>query len=191
MSIRPAVAPPDLPAPQMREGSRSLVDRHTKVDGTMQTPQDLRVEGQVSGTLRCDGVLYVASGAEVDADVTATDAIVEGTVAGSIACSGRLEVRSTGVIRANVKTQRLVIHEGAILEGRLDMETVAAPEDSDDAGSTPEQPASAASPTPEPSSSYSYLRSFSTPGASSAAEDSDLPGREAPADDEDEEDDQT
>lgn len=188
MSIRPAVAPSDSFSRQMPEGSRSLVDRHTKVDGSVETPYDLRVEGQVSGTLACEGVLYVASGAEIDADVSATDAIVEGTIHGSIACSGRLEIRSTGVVRAAVQTQRLVIHEGAVLEGRLDMN---APEPAED------QPSGAAAllepePAPPPSSSsepsaYSYLRSFSSPAASDSAGDSDLPGQKAEGDERDDE----
>ncbi len=184
MSTRPAIAPAEMASAQMREGSRSLVDRHTKVDGTVETPHDLRVEGQLSGTLHCDGVLYVASGAEIDADVTATDAIVEGTVEGSIACSGRLEIRSTGVIRAAVRTHRLVIHEGAVLEGRLDMEFPAATGDQPSGAAAtlepePAEPAQA----PRETSSYSYLRSFSSPGASTAAEDIDLPGQDNAADD--------
>lgn len=189
MSIRPAAAAPDAPAPQMRDGSRSLVDRHTTVDGTMTTPHDLRVEGQVSGALRCDGVLYVASGAEIDADIAATDAVIEGTIAGSIVCSGRLEIRPSGVIRATVRTRRLVIHEGAVLEGRLDMEHEAPIDQPASAATGLEPPPGETAPAAETSSSYSYLRSFSSPG-SGPAEDTDLPGRESVANEEDEEDDQ-
>lgn len=192
MSIRPSAAAPEAPATQMRDGSRSLVDRHTTVDGTMETPHDLRVEGRVSGVLRCDGVLYVASGAEVDADVAATDAIIEGTITGSVVCSGRLEIRPSGVIRASVRTRRLVIHEGAVLEGRLDMEHETLVDQPSGAAATLEAPSGETAPAAEPPSTYSYLRSFSSPG-SGPAEDTDLPGRESAADDEredDEEDDQ-
>lgn len=179
MSIRTATPTADAPAPSMREESRSLVDRHTKVDGAIETPHDLRVEGQVTGTLRCDGVLYVASGAEIDADVTATDAIVEGAVSGSITCSGRLEIRSTGTIRATVQTRRLIIHEGALLEGRLDMEAQETEADQNDAPSVSQPQAEGSTSTAEQISSYSYLRSFSSPSASARNDDTDLPGRDS------------
>lgn len=194
MSIRPATAPSESYARQMPEGSRSLVDRHTRVEGIVETPYDLRVEGTVTGTLACDGVLYVASGAEVDADVTATDTIVEGTIQGSVTCSGRLEIRSTGVVRATVQTHRLIIHEGAILEGRLEMAEPAAGDESSSGAASALEPESAqpAAPSVESSpSSYSYLRSFQSPAASGTVSDSDLPGAEAETDEDEVEEDET
>lgn len=190
MSIRSAVAAADEPAASLREGSRSLVDRHTTVEGVLETPHDLRIEGQVSGTVRCEGVLYIAAGAEIDADVSATDAIVEGTIEGSITCSGRLEIRPTGVVRASVQTQRLVIHEGAILDGRLDMvgpEVLADP--LTEATSSPDSDSGQTVADSTQKSSYSYLRSFSSPGSSAAAADIDLPGQESSNDAEDDEED--
>lgn len=185
MSMRTATVPPDTLAAQSLEGSRSLIDRHTTVEGTLATPHDLRIEGRVTGVLQCDGVLYVAAGAEVDADIAATDAIVEGTIAGSITCSGRLEVRSTGVVQAVVKTHRLVIHEGAVLEGRLDMESVSDAAETDAAEGSVEAPVEVADSSSESASSYSYLRNFSSPAASSSRGDTDLPGQEARDDSDD------
>lgn len=177
MSIRGSAGSTDLAASQSLNGSRSLVDRHTSVDGTLETEHDLRVEGRVSGVLRCEGVLYVAPGAEINADVTATDAIVEGLLEGSIACAGRLEIRPTGVIRAGVNTHRLVIHEGAVLEGRLDM---AAPAEAsaDASGATSALESETSGIDSSAPSSFSYLRSFSSPSATSASGEDDLPGGE-------------
>lgn len=185
MSIRGSVGSPDLTASQSLNGSRSLVDRHTTVDGTLETAHDLRVEGRVAGVLRCDGVLYVAAGAEINADVTTTDAIVEGLLEGTITCAGRLEIRPTGIIRAGVKTHRLVIHEGAVLEGRLDM---AAPADAvdDPSGATGAlEPESSVIDAGSPSA-FSYLRSFSSPSVASSSGEDDLPGGEEDETQEDE-----
>ena len=175
MSIRGAVGSTDLAASQSLNGSRSLVDRHTTVDGSLETQHDLRVEGRVSGTLRCEGVLYVAAGAEVNADVTATDAIIEGLLEGSIACAGRLEIRPTGVVRAGVNTHRLVIHEGAVLEGRLDMAAPAEAAEEASGVTGALEPEASTIDSNQPSS-YSYLRSFSSPSAASSAGEDDLPG---------------
>ena len=100
----------------------SLIDRHTTVDGTLATERDLRVDGQVLGSLQCGGVLFVAQGAEVDATVEAGTIVVSGMLSGTIICHGRLEIRPAGAVHGTVKTGTLVILEGAVYEGQLSMD---------------------------------------------------------------------
>lgn len=145
-------------------GTATVIDANTVIDGTLSTSHDLRVEGRVTGTLMCDGVLHVAEGAEVDATVEAAGIIVAGTLSGAISCHGRLEIRSSGVVRGRVETGTLVIVEGAVYEGQLRMdaspiEAMSSPEQNTEiVESEPEQ--AQASPS---TGSYSFLRSF-TPG---------------------------
>ncbi len=143
----------------------TVIDANTVVDGMLSTSQDLRVEGRVTGTLMCDGVLHVAEGAEVDATVEAAGIIVAGALSGAITCHGRLEIRSTGIVRGRVETGRLIVVEGAVYEGQLRMdapvEEVSEPE--------PEPEVSEPEPAPpaQGTGSYSFLRNFA-PGTSPA-----------------------
>jgi cytoskeletal protein CcmA (bactofilin family) len=144
----------------------SLIDRHTTVDGTLASERDLRVDGNVLGTLQCGGVLFIADGAEVDATVEAGAIVVSGTLSGNIVCHGRLEIRPSGVVRGNVQTGSLVIQEGALYEGQLRMQ---APEPAPAAPDEPEPaPESEAEPEPAPlapdeqPNAYSFLRRFTT-----------------------------
>ena len=66
----------------------SLIDTHSTLDGTLFTRRDLLVEGQVTGTVRCDGTLYIAEGAAVDASIDAANIVVSGTMSGTIRCHG-------------------------------------------------------------------------------------------------------
>ena len=45
----------------------SLVDRHSAFDGTFRSQRDIRVEGDLKGTVTCEGTLFVAEGASVGA----------------------------------------------------------------------------------------------------------------------------
>lgn len=178
MSLR--AAPDDLDQIPSDEAF-SLIDRHTTVDGMLATDRDLRVDGRVLGSLRCGGVLFVAEGAAIDAEVDAAGIVVSGSLAGTVVCRGRLEIRATGVVRAAVQTAALVILEGALYEGELTMQ---APEPRADAGSEPEPEAADAVPATEPDeppNAYSFLRRFTTTRVDGeSTSDEDLPGSREP-----------
>jgi cytoskeletal protein CcmA (bactofilin family) len=99
----------------------SLVDRHSAFDGTFRTQRDLRIEGELKGTIACDGTLFVAEGASVAASVDAEHISVAGDLSGEVRCRGRLQILPSGRVRAKVSTAALVIQEGAVYEGQLEM----------------------------------------------------------------------
>jgi cytoskeletal protein CcmA (bactofilin family) len=101
--------------------SFSVIDRHSIFDGTFQSKRDLRIEGEVKGTIECRGTLFVAQGATVAAKVEADNIAVAGDLNGEIKCSGRLQLMPSGRVRGKVTTQTLVINEGAYYEGQLEM----------------------------------------------------------------------
>lgn len=135
----------------------SYIDPDSTVEGTIRTDHDLRVEGSVSGTVQCDGVLFVAEGAIVDAEIDANTIIVAGEMSGTVRCRGRLEIQSSGVVRGDVRTGALVIQEGARYEGQIAMEgtdaatPVEAPVD---------QPSTLDEEEPSNDAEYSFLRRF-------------------------------
>lgn len=99
----------------------SIVDRGSSFEGTFRSQKDLRVEGELKGTIVCDGTLFVAEGAMVSATIDAEHVTVAGDVLGEVRCRGRLQILPSGRVRARVATASLVIQEGAIYEGELDM----------------------------------------------------------------------
>lgn len=101
--------------------SASLVDRHSSFDGNFRSQKDLRIEGELKGAISCDGTIFVAEGASVSATIDAEHMQVAGDVSGEIRCRGRLQIMPSGQVRAKVTTGSLVIQEGAIYEGQLDM----------------------------------------------------------------------
>lgn len=99
----------------------SLIDRHSTFDGIFRSQRDLRVEGELKGNVTCEGTLFVSEGATIAATVEAEHITVAGELSGEIRCRGRLQILPSGRVRANVSTGSLVIQEGAIYEGQLEM----------------------------------------------------------------------
>ena len=99
----------------------SLVDRHSAFDGNFRCQRDLRIEGELKGSVACDGTLFIAEGATVAASIDAEHMTVAGDLSGEIRCRGRLQILPSGRVRAKVSTGSLVIQEGAIYEGQLEM----------------------------------------------------------------------
>jgi len=99
----------------------SVIDRHSAFEGTFRSQRDIRVEGDVKGTIACGGTLFVTEGSTVAAVVDAENINVAGDLSGEIRCRGRLQILPSGRVRAKVSTSALVIQEGAIYEGQLEM----------------------------------------------------------------------
>jgi cytoskeletal protein CcmA (bactofilin family) len=99
----------------------SLIDRHSTFDGVFRSQRDLRVEGELKGDVTCEGTLFVSEGASIAAMVEAEHITVAGELSGEIRCRGRLQILPSGRVRANVSTGSLVIQEGALYEGQLEM----------------------------------------------------------------------
>ncbi len=101
----------------------SLIDRNSSFEGTFKSERDLRIEGSVKGAIECRGTLFVAEGATIDATIDAEHVSVAGEVAGEVRCRGRLQLMPSARVRGKISTQSLVINEGAIYEGELEMAT--------------------------------------------------------------------
>jgi cytoskeletal protein CcmA (bactofilin family) len=107
--------------PAVSFDTASLIDRHSAFDGNFRSQRDLRVEGELKGTVTCEGTLFISEGASTAATVEAEHITVAGELTGEIRCRGRLQILPSGRVRANVATGSLVIQEGAIYEGQLEM----------------------------------------------------------------------
>jgi cytoskeletal protein CcmA (bactofilin family) len=157
--------------------SFSLIDRFSNFDGTFRSSRDLRIDGEVKGTIECQGTLLVAQGANVTAKVEAENITVAGDLNGDIRCRGRLQIMPSGRVRGKVQTETLVINEGAFYEGQLEMSSMAL-ESKPVSGPRPLPPISSAPPaapeprptrsgtteaTSSPSGSTTFIRRFGGP----------------------------
>ena len=108
--------------PEDAEGERWL-EIDASMTGTIafRDPVNLQINGQFQGTLEAKGNLRIGDKAEVKADLRGDTVTVGGTVTGDLTAITRVELLSTARVTGNVTSPRVIMHDGAVLRGRLDM----------------------------------------------------------------------
>lgn len=110
-------------ARDIKEGRLSgFVGSGTVLTGETNFQSMLRIDGHLTGTVTStDGTLIIGSTGQVDANIRVAAAIINGTVNGDIIATERLELGRSARVAGNVQAPRLVVDEGAILEGSCSM----------------------------------------------------------------------
>ncbi len=110
-------------ARDIKEGRLSgFVGHGTVLTGETNFQAMLRVDGVLQGTVSSEsGTLIVGSNGQVDANVAVASATVNGIVNGDIVATDKLHLGRTAKVVGNVQTPRIVIEEGAVLEGSCSM----------------------------------------------------------------------
>jgi cytoskeletal protein CcmA (bactofilin family) len=119
MPSRSVVSDSDAMARDIKEGRLSgFIGYGTTLSGEASFQAMLRIDGQFTGRISSEaGTLIVGSTGQVDANVT----VVNGTVNGDIIAAEKIELGRTARVVGNIRTPRLVIDDGAILEGGCSM----------------------------------------------------------------------
>jgi cytoskeletal protein CcmA (bactofilin family) len=92
------------------------------VKGDLTGNEDLVIEGVVEGTVSLpSGQLTIGAEGKVRAEVKAKAVVVIGRVTGNVSATDRMEVQSTGVVEGDVRAPRLIVQEGAVINGSVEM----------------------------------------------------------------------
>ena len=118
--VAPPAAAPASPVPAL-DTETSVVAHGTAWSGNLESAGSLHVHGRAEGTLTARNSIYVAEDAEVDATLQASHVVVAGLVRGAVHCLERFEVLPRGRVSGDVHAPRVVIHEGAIIAGKVSM----------------------------------------------------------------------
>lgn len=101
--------------------------RWLEVDATMtgtlafKDPVNLRINGRFEGTLETKGLLSIGEAARVHATIRGESLTIAGEVQGEITASQRVELLSTARLTGKISSPRVIMQEGAFMQGTLDM----------------------------------------------------------------------
>lgn len=118
-----AVSESDAMARDIKEGRLSgFVGHGTTLTGETDFHAMLRVDGHLVGSVSSEaGTLIIGTNGQVDANIMVAAAMINGTVNGDIVASEKLQLGRTARVMGNIQSPRLIIEEGAILEGSCSM----------------------------------------------------------------------
>lgn len=102
--------------------SVGLIGEGIEVTGQINFEGTLRIEGSVKGNINSvNGTVSVGQAGVLEADVETNVCVVDGVLIGDLIASTRVEINRNGRVKGKVTTKDLVIAEGGIFEGSLDM----------------------------------------------------------------------
>ena len=100
----------------------TTIGRGVVIEGEVKGGEDLVIDGKVDGTIELrQHTLTVGPTGRVKAELSAKSVVVLGKVNGRIQASERVSIGETGSVEGAVSAPRLVMADGAQLQGRVDM----------------------------------------------------------------------
>jgi len=154
---------PENPAtPELEVDPMAHIGRATTITGNIVAEEDLEIQGTVEGSVRlANHQLAIGAEGHVKASVEAEVVMVYGRITGDVVASDLVEIEKGGIVGGDIRARRIVMHDGAIVVGGLDM-SAALP----NGGANYEEPE-----TPEPE--RPHLQSVAPPTAPADDEDAD------------------
>jgi cytoskeletal protein CcmA (bactofilin family) len=102
----------------------TLVGEEASVKGVIETQRSIRIEGTVEGTIHSKGEVYIGEKSKVKADVYGQKIIIAGEVTGNVEAVSGLHICKTGKVYGNITGDQLIIEEGAIYRGKVNMDII-------------------------------------------------------------------
>ena len=102
--------------------SSSYLGKTLKIKGEISSDEYLTIEGEVTGNINITKTLVIGKDGYVDGEITAEVVKIDGKAKGSITASDKLEISSRGNFHGDIKSEKLVIAEGAVFQGNANQD---------------------------------------------------------------------
>jgi len=104
-----------------KDGGVTILTAGCHFSGKLYCKGATRIGGTIEGEVIAEGLLIVEEDAVINATVKAEEIVVHGRVEGQVSVQRKIEMCSTADVQADVATPHLVVHEGALFNGRTSM----------------------------------------------------------------------
>ncbi len=105
-----------------RENAVATIGKSIVFKGELTGSEDLEVNGTVEGDVKLpDNTLTVGQTGHVKASVSAKSVQIIGKVRGDVTATERIEIEASGVVDGDLRAPRLLVQEGAVMNGTVEM----------------------------------------------------------------------
>ncbi|MFZ0817038.1 MAG: polymer-forming cytoskeletal protein [Candidatus Sulfotelmatobacter sp.] len=129
---------------------QATIGRSLVIKGEISGAEALYIDGRVEGKISLlDHRVTVGRNGSVQANIAAREVVVMGKVNGNIECSDRVDIRSEGSVTGDVSTVRVIIEDGAVLKGSIEVRSADRKQNQVQSQAKPEAPKPAAAEPPK------------------------------------------
>jgi cytoskeletal protein CcmA (bactofilin family) len=107
--------------PETTSASINLIGTGTTIEGDLKSNGDVRIDGNVYGSVQSKAKAVIGATGVVDGDINAQNSDISGTVKGKITCADLLFLKSTARVSGDIVTGKLVVEVGASFTGSCNM----------------------------------------------------------------------
>ncbi len=101
---------------------QALLGRGTRFKGLLTFEGRVRVDGELEGEVRSEGLLVLGDGSNVDATIeVGTLIVLGGTVRGSVIARELIEIHEGAKVHADITAPEIDIAKGSLFDGRCTM----------------------------------------------------------------------
>jgi len=107
-----------------REGGTSVanIGKSIHIKGDLIGEEDLEIEGQVDGQISLpNSELTIGAHGQVKGELKAKSIVVVGHVSGNLLATERAEIQASGNVEGDIQAPRLLVQEGATVNGSIEM----------------------------------------------------------------------
>ncbi len=98
------------------------IGKSIAIKGDLTGNEDMLIEGTVDGKVDLpNNQLTIGANGKIRAELNAKSVIVIGKVTGNVVGTERVEIQATGIVEGDVTSPKLVVAEGAVLNGGINM----------------------------------------------------------------------
>ncbi|PRY89219.1 bactofilin family protein [Mongoliibacter ruber] len=101
--------------------SSNVISRETHITGDITAQGNIRIEGTVDGMVKSTTKVVIGDSAIIRGNITSKEAEISGKIEGEVICSELLFLKKSAIINGNISTQKLVVENGAIFNGKCQM----------------------------------------------------------------------
>jgi cytoskeletal protein CcmA (bactofilin family) len=102
----------------------TVIGEDSHFTGVIQTQRSIRIDGTMDGEINSQGEVFIGEKSHVKANIVAKRVVVAGEVIGNIEAVRGLHISRTGRVYGDISGDQLLIEEGAIYKGRVNMDII-------------------------------------------------------------------
>lgn len=99
----------------------TVIGKDAFFKGSIKTKSLIRIDGEMEGDISTQGDVVIGESGKVKLDLKARHVAIAGRFEGNLEAEGKLEIKGSGIVIGSVKTNGLMVDDGAVFSGNMEM----------------------------------------------------------------------
>lgn len=99
----------------------TVIGKDTCFKGSIKTNGLIRIDGEMEGDIITQGDVVIGESGKVQIELKARHVAIAGRFEGSLEADSKLEIKSSGIVIGSIKTNGLLVDDGAVFSGNMEM----------------------------------------------------------------------